>query len=314
MSYPGGDARGDVYGVTPLVTGDAVVLELRPAGFATRVAALAIDVILQVVALLALAVVMMQIGASVNPAATAAISLGLTILILVGYPTAFESLSRGRSLGKMALGLRVVGTDGSPERFRQALARALSGVVEFWMTSGVVALITSMINREGRRVGDFVAGTMVVEERSTSRRQQEIPMPPQLAGWAAQAELSGLSSETADAARQYVLRYGELAEHTRHEMGAHLADSVAAQVSPPPPPGTTPPLFLAAVLAERRRRSLRTMTGTGPSAAGRQQPGPRYPAPHYPAPTHPGPQWSGGPGRAPAPDGHTPPHSPEPPR
>lgn len=314
MSYPGGDARGDVYGVAPLVTGDAVVLELRPAGFATRVAALAIDVILQVVALLALAVVMMQIGASVNPAATAAISLGLTILILVGYPTAFESLSRGRSLGKMALGLRVVGTDGSPERFRQALARALSGVVEFWMTSGVVALITSMINREGRRVGDFVAGTMVVEERSTSRRQQEIPMPPQLAGWAAQAELSGLSSETADAARQYVLRYGELAEHTRHEMGAHLADSVAAQVSPPPPPGTTPPLFLAAVLAERRRRSLRTMTGTGPSAAGRQQPGPRYPAPHYPAPTHPGPQWSGGPGRAPAPDGHTPPHSPEPPR
>ena len=310
MSYPGGDARGDVYGVTPLVTGDAVVLELRPAGFATRAAALAIDVILQVVALLALAVVMMWIGVSVNPAATAAISLGLTILILVGYPTAFESLSRGRSLGKMALGLRVVGTDGSPERFRQALARALSGVVEFWMTSGVVALITSMINREGRRVGDFVAGTMVVEERSTSRRQQEIPMPPQLAGWAAQAELSGLSSETADAARQYVLRYGELAEHTRHEMGAHLADTVAAQVSPHPPPGTTPPLFLAAVLAERRRRSLRTMTGTDPNAAGRQHPGPQYPAPQYPAPTHPGPRWSGGDGRAQAPGGHT----PEPPR
>lgn len=311
MSYPGGDTRGDVYGVTPLVTGDAVVLELRPAGFATRAAALAIDVILQVVALLALAVVVMWIGVSVNPAATAAIYLGLTILILVGYPTAFETLSRGRSLGKMALGLRVVGTDGSPERFRQALARALSGVVEFWMTSGVVALITSMINREGRRVGDFVAGTMVVEERSASHRRQEVPMPPQLAGWAAGAELSGLSPETADSARQYVLRYGELAEHTRHEMGAQLADTVAAQVSPPPPPGTTPPVFLAAVLAERRRRSLHQMTGTDPNSAGWRQSNP-YPAgpprpgryPQTPASW----QWPGGD------HGQAPPHDPGPPR
>ncbi|MBR8741320.1 RDD family protein [Nocardiopsis sp. MG754419] len=284
MSYPGGETRGDVYGVTPLVTGDAVVLELRPAGFATRAAALAIDVILQVVALLALAVVVMWIGVTVDPAATSALYLGLSILILVGYPTVFESLSRGRSLGKMALGLRVVGTDGSPERFRQALARALAAVVEIWMTSGVVALITSMINREGRRVGDFVAGTMVVEERAGGRRQQEIPMPPQLAGWAAQAELSRLSPESADAARQYVLRYGELAEHTRHEMGTQLADTVAAQVSPPPPPGTTPPVFLAAVLAERRRRSMRTMTGTDPDAAHGQQSAQPHAGPRWPEP------------------------------
>lgn len=270
MSYPGGgEARGDAYGTTPLVTGDAVVLDLRAAGFATRTVALVIDVLVQGVLLVLLGLLAAWMGTTMDPAATAAVTLGGMILIFVGYPTAFETISRGRSLGKMALGLRVVGTDGTPERFRQALARALTGFVEIWLTSGVVALITSMLSRDGRRVGDFLAGTMVVEERAGRPRQEVVPMPPYLAGWATGADLSRLSPETAAAARQYVLRYHELAEHTRHEMGVRLADAVMAQISPPPPPGTTPPDFLAAVLAERRRRQ---------EVALRQQ------RPHRPAP------------------------------
>ncbi|WP_306366272.1 RDD family protein [Nocardiopsis sp. CC223A] len=255
MSYPGGgEVRGDAYGTTPLVTGDAVVLDLRAAGFATRAVALVIDVIVQGALLLLLAVLVFWMGTTMDPAATAAVYLGGTILILVGYPTAFETISRGRSLGKMALGLRVVGTDGTPERFRQALARALAGFVEIWLTTGVIALITSMLSRDGRRVGDFLAGTMVVEERTGRPRQEYVAMPPYLAGWASGADLSRLSPESAAAARQYVLRYRELAEHTRYEMGFRLADTVVAQISPPPPPGVAPVDFLAAVLAERRRR------------------------------------------------------------
>ncbi|MFD6098022.1 RDD family protein [Nocardiopsis flavescens] len=255
MSYPGGgEVRGDAYGTTPLVTGDAVVLDLRAAGFATRAVALILDVIVQGALLVLLVLLTAWMGTTMDPAATAAVVLGGTILVLVGYPAAFETVSRGRTLGKMALGLRVVGTDGSPERFRQALARALVGFVEIWMTTGVIALITSMLSRDGRRVGDFLAGTMVVEERTGRPRQEHVPMPPHLAGWVSGADLSRLSPETAAAARQFVLRFYELAEHTRHEMGVRLADAVMAQISPPPPPGTTPPDFLAAVLAERRRR------------------------------------------------------------
>ena len=261
MSQPGGGrTRDDFYGTTPLVTGDAVVLDLRPAGFATRAAALIIDVLLQLILLFAISTLVTWMGMDLDPAATAALHLGVSVLILVGYPTIFETISRGRSLGKLALGLRVVGTDGSPERFRQALARALMGIVELWMTTGVIALITSMINRDGRRLGDFLAGTVVVEERTGRRSEPEIPMPPQLADWAAGVELSRLTPQTTNAARQYVLRYGELAEHTRHEMGTTLADTVASQISPPPPPGTSPPYFLAAVLAERRRRGIAAAT------------------------------------------------------
>lgn len=269
MSYPGnGDDRADVYGVTPLVTGDAVVLDLRPAGFATRAVALIIDAFTQAITLILVGVLVMWVGRDLDPALTSAVSLAGTILILVGYPTVFETVSRGRSLGKLALGLRVVGTDGSPERFRQALGRALAAFVEIWMTTGVIALITSMINRDGRRMGDFVAGTMVVEERAGRVREAVVTMPPELAGWASGVELSRLSPQTAASARQYVLRYQELAEHTRHEMGVRLADAVAAQVSPPPPPGTTPPAFLSAVLAERRRRHEAAAQLGGPQDSG----------------------------------------------
>ncbi|MCY9785569.1 RDD family protein [Nocardiopsis sp. EMB25] len=271
MSHPGGEAREDVSVTTPLVTGDAVVLDLRPAGFATRAAALALDIVLQLFLLAVLAVAATWISTGVDPAATTAFFTAALVLIIVGYPAAFETVSRGRSLGKLAMGLRVVGTDGSPVRFRQALARALTGFLEIWLTTGVIALFTSMVNRDGRRVGDFLAGTMVVEERTGRRHQEFIPMPPHLAAWAANAELSRLSPETAASARQYVLRYGELAEHTRHEMGVRLADAVSAQISPPPPPGTAPPHFLAAVLAERRRRHEEAAWrdgATGPRATG----------------------------------------------
>ena len=52
------------------------------------------------------------------------------VLVVVGYPVALETLLRGRTLGKLALGLRVVRDDGGPVGFRQALVRGLAGVIE----------------------------------------------------------------------------------------------------------------------------------------------------------------------------------------
>ncbi|MFW5420266.1 RDD family protein [Nocardiopsis sp. CNT-189] len=256
-----------------LVTGDAVVLDLRPAGFATRAVALLIDVLLQGAAIIGTLILVSGVARGVDPAATAAVQLGLTVLIIVGYPTAAETLTRGRSLGKFALGLRVVGTDGSPVRFRQALGRALTGAVEIWVGSGVIALITSLINRDGRRVGDFVAGTLVVSERAARRSPEEIPMPPRLAGWAASAELSGLSAETAAMARQYLLRFEELSEEARYEMGIRIAGLVSGAVSPPPPPDASPPEYLAAVLAERRRREAERLAARSGGAGFPPPPG-----------------------------------------
>ncbi len=144
-----------------------------------------------------------------DTALSAAVLIIFTVLALVGYPIAFETATRGRSLGKMALGLRVVSEDGGPERFRQALFRALAGVIEIWIFAGGPAVICSLLSPKGKRIGDIFAGTVVISERAP-RLTPPPPMPPQLAWWASSLQLSGLSAEQAELARQFLSRASQL--------------------------------------------------------------------------------------------------------
>jgi uncharacterized RDD family membrane protein YckC len=244
-----------------VVTGEAVVIDVPCARFPSRMVAIAIDIAVQLVLFAVLAVLIgaTQASGGLDAAAAAAIALSATVLILVGYPTIFETLSRGRSLGKLAMGLRVVGDDGGPERFRQALVRALASVFEIWLLLGAPALITSLLSARGKRLGDLFAGTFVIQERLRAQPGAPVMMPAALALWAASLELSGLPDETAAIARSYLSRFWELAPAAREEFGRRIAAQVAARVSPPPPPGTPPAAYLSAVLAERRAREMARM-------------------------------------------------------
>ena len=266
--------------MSDLVTGEAVVLELPVAAFPVRMVALMLDMLVQIVLLAILAVSAVAAAGELDAATLAAISVAGTVLILVGYPTAFETLTRGRSLGKMALGLRVVSDDGGPERFRQALVRALAGLFEIWtFFLEPVALLTSMMSAKGKRLGDLFAGAYVIQERVP--RRTELPpqfagVPPPLAGWASVAELSGLSDRDAEAAGSFLRRYPDLRPRVRDELGRGLATAVAARVSPPPPAGTPPEAYLAAVLAVRREREFARLSAQ--RAAGQARPWPVQPA------------------------------------
>jgi uncharacterized RDD family membrane protein YckC len=282
--------------VTEVVTGEAVVLDIPIAAFPSRMAALLLDMLLQFVLLVILGILVGVTSSQLNAAAIAAISSVAFVLVIVGYPTTFETLSRGRTLGKMALGLRVVSDDGSPERFRQALIRALAGIFEIWLiVLDPVALITSMVSAKGKRLGDMFAGTYVVMERVPPRKNL-LPVfsvvPPPLAGWAQVAELSRLSDQNAEAASSYLRRFGDLQAAARDELGLRLATAVAAQVSPPPPQGTPPAAYLAAVLAIRRQRDFARLTAQRTAQPG----GAGYGPPSYPAPgVTPGSPGYGGP-------------------
>jgi uncharacterized RDD family membrane protein YckC len=304
--------------VAEVVTGEAVVIDVPCARFPSRAVALAIDLLVQLVLLLLLSgvAVAAAAGGALNPAAVAALGLTVFVLVVVGYPATIETLSRGRSLGKLALGLRVVSDDGGPERFRQALMRALLAVLEIWLTLGFLALVTSLLSASGKRLGDIWAGTFVITERMPQPRGRAnaLPtMPPALAGWAAMLQLSGLDDGTAETARQYLSRYYTLTPAARTDFGQRIAAAVAARVSPAAPPGATPPDYLSAVLAERRAREQARMMGrvtlgdSGPATAAPPSPGP--PGPDQPSPGQPGPDQPGGPRARPAdrPGGFLPP-------
>jgi uncharacterized RDD family membrane protein YckC len=259
--------------VDEVVTGEAVVLEVPVARFPSRMVALAIDLIVEAVLLfiLILATVAAGTGGGLDLASGAAVFLAGFVLVIVGYPTIFETLTRGKSLGKLAMGLRVVSDDGGPERFRQALVRALVGVLEFWVLSGIPALLTSLLSAKGKRLGDMLAGTFVIQERLPGRKALAAPLatvPPALVGWASTLQLSGLTDATAETARGYLSRLHELTPAAREEFGQRIAATAAAQVSPLPPPGTTPADYLTAILAERRAREHARIMAQGSSAAG----------------------------------------------
>jgi uncharacterized RDD family membrane protein YckC len=262
----------------PLVTGDAVVLDVQIAQLPIRAVSAFIDLTVVFIAYVLGIVLWAVTLTDLDTALSAAILILFTVLAIVGYPLIFETATRGRSLGKIATGLRVVSDDGGPERFRQALFRALSGVVEFWILAGGPAVICSMLSSKGKRVGDVFAGTMVISERAPKLSPPPL-MPPPLAWWASSLQLSGLRPEQAELARQFLARANQLEPALRDQMALRIYVEVIAQVSPPPPAGAPPPLVLAAVLAERHRRELTRMRPTTP-------PPPAWPPPQPPPPTY----------------------------
>jgi uncharacterized RDD family membrane protein YckC len=274
-------------GARDVVTGEAVALELRLAKVPSRALALLIDLALLAIPLIGVAILAGVIGSPTDDAAAAAIGLASGVLVVLGYPIAFETLNGGRSPGKMALGLRVVRDDGGPIRFRHALWRAVVGVfVDFDpIALGAVGLITSLCSSRGKRVGDYLAGTVVIRERIPVSVAPPAYMPPHLAGWAATLPVGRIPDELALQARQVLGRLGQLDPVMAAHWTTSLAGEVMAALGQAAPPDIDPTTLLTAVLAERRNREL-ARAGWVPQ---HPYPQPPYPAPSYPAPSYPTP-------------------------
>jgi uncharacterized RDD family membrane protein YckC len=301
------------------VTGEAVALELRPAKLPSRALAVALDLALAMAVYLIVTIALVAATAALDDAAQIAVSIASFLLVLVGGPIAVETLSHGRSLGKLACGLRVVRDDGGPIRFRHALVRGAVGVVEILMTFGIVACVASLVSERGRRLGDVFAGTLVVRERIPVGRMPHVPAPPPwLAGRFAELDLSAVPDGLWLAIRQYLTRMQQLDPRVGGAMAERLAVDLAASTGTPAPQGVPAGAYLAAVVQERQtREARRAFSGTtggfgvpGPGGRPFVQPGvpAAYPlqpgAPAYPF--QPGapvghPAFQQGPGVHPAP-------------
>lgn len=251
-----------------LVSGEAVELDVRVARLGSRVLAFGVDFALNFfitfILYVTTALLLTMVAATstmVDDALEVAVATVAIFAGMVAIPATIETLSKGRSLGKLILGLRVVRDDGGPIRFRHSLIRALSAfAVEFpgvllpgltWFATMAVMLI----HPSGKRVGDLTAGTIVIHERTPHARVWVPIMPPGLAGWAAVADLTALDDNLALAIRHFLARNHEIAEPARTKLGLSLASELNSFIVPPPPPNTPGWAFLAAVLSERYRRA-----------------------------------------------------------
>lgn len=240
-----------------IVIGEGVVLDARPASFITRGMGAMLDFLI-IGAVIVTALIVGGIWFLENAALGEDIALVVYVLanvvVMVGIPVTIETLTRGRSVGKLACGIRVVRDDGGPVRFRHALVRALVGVIELWLTLGGIAAVTSLANAKGKRLGDLAAGTYAVRVRGGRPPSAPVVMPQTLASWAQTSDMRRLPDGLALAARQFLGRAARLAPESRAQLADDLAGRIEPYVAPGPPPGTHPEAFLHAVLAERRER------------------------------------------------------------
>ncbi|MFG3118637.1 RDD family protein [Streptomyces sp. NPDC048197] len=256
--------------MSELVTGEAVVLGLRPARLPSRGLAIAVDVAVGWSVYIAVTMLLVSATSSMDSAAVAAVSVATFLLVQVGIPIVIETLSHGRSLGKVICGLRVVREDGGPIRFRHALVRGAMGAIEIVLTMGVVAAIASLVSARGRRVGDVFAGTLVIRERMPAAEVgTALPPPP---AWLV-AELGALDlSRVPDAwwltVRQYLARMGQLDAQVGAAMAGRLAEDLRGFTGVPVPAGAHPAAYLAAVVGERQGRESRRAFGTAAASHG----------------------------------------------
>ncbi len=309
--------------MSQLVTGEAVVLEVRLARMPSRALAASLDVLVQAVVLGILISVLVAFLSEANEALAAGIVVVTLVLVLIGYRLTMETLTRGKTLGKMALGLRVVRDDGSAIRFRQALVRALLWIfVDFapWFAC-CPGIVSSLMNKQGKRIGDMLAGTVVIRERHQAVQSPPLFVPGHLVAWAASLELSRLTDDLANTSREYLARYTELEPAAREYLGNALAGRVSEVTAPVPPVPISAPAYLSAVLAERRRRELARLAIAQPSLGvyaphnpGSYGPaGPFAPSPYAPHPyAQPQGQYAPQPGQYPPPGQYGPPPSQHP--
>lgn len=239
-----------------LITGDAVLLDLRTASFATRIVSAVVDGVLQLALLIGgiLSVAWFADRAALDDGFLAAGVLLASVLAYVGYPVLSELLLRGRSVGRLVMGTRVVRDDGGPVHVRQSVLRAVMAMFEIWSTTGAVALVCSVIDRRSRRIGDLLAGTMVIQERMRTHPPQRVEVPLSLRDWAQAADVGRLPLPLLQDIRAFLPRAGQINAESRHQLSRDLLRRTLPHVAPAPPPGTPPEEFLAAVLAERSRR------------------------------------------------------------
>lgn len=239
-----------------VITGEAVALQLPPASLPLRILSCLIDVIATVVVFVAVLYALTNVMRGTNQAQMATVLITLVATMVLVVPTVVETVTQGQSLGKKAMGLRVVRTDGGPVRLRHSMVRATTGFLEIWLTLGSGALICGILDRRSRRIGDLLAGTYAVLERTGPGPKLDLAVAPRLAQWATYAQVQKLPDGLTASARGFLERTGRLAPHVRAEHGRLIAEALTSYVAPAPPAGTEPEDLVCTVLALRREREL----------------------------------------------------------
>jgi len=166
------------------------------------------------------------------------------------WDVAWETQWQGRTPGKRILGLRVVRTDGSPVGPVESLLRNAFRVLEvpFLYAPGVLCIALSARHQ---RVGDMIAGTIVIQDRATDLSRYFVPVRPPTESWTAAHGRAAriLSNQDLEHLSDFLRRRPAIDSRSRARIAAKAAAGLAAMAGLPPPVPGESESFLEAVAA-----------------------------------------------------------------
>lgn len=147
-------------------TPEGVALRLPAAGPLPRALAWGIDAAIRGAVLLVGAMLFGLLGKS---------GLGLFLVLVFAslwvYPVLFEVLRQGQTPGKLSVGLRVIREDGAPIGWQASIVRNLMRTIDMLPLGYAVGLVTGLFDPAGRRLGDIVAGTLVIHAPAAPKKR-----------------------------------------------------------------------------------------------------------------------------------------------
>jgi len=222
-------------------TPEQIALELPLAGIGSRFLALAIDTLIQSAFYLITAFIFiftLPLGSSVFMFLPKLVGPALAIFILFaiywGYFAFFESIWSGQTPGKRYAGIRVIKESGRPINVFEAIGRNLMRAVDGLPGIYGVGLVCMMCNPQSRRLGDLVAGTVVVHEKPTEDVRPSWNTSNQ--GASAAPGLIQVSPEELILIETYLHRRWDLDNYVRLNTAVQIADRIKAKTGLQPQP------------------------------------------------------------------------------
>jgi uncharacterized RDD family membrane protein YckC len=147
-------------------TPEQVHLEFLLAGIGSRFMAALLDTLIQAAMTFAVFLIGMIFFAGLPSIWIFALMLFVFFSITWGYYASFEAVWKGQTPGKRWAGIRVIKESGRPINVFEAISRNFLRIVDYLPGFYGIGVVTMLLNSKHRRLGDFVAGTLVVHETS----------------------------------------------------------------------------------------------------------------------------------------------------
>lgn len=256
-----------------VLSGEAVAIDVQPLSFFMRALGALIDMAVGWVLFLLflwLRIWLMSEGI-IDGSIDGILNVAALVVCFVVVPIVVELATRGRSLGRLAVGGRIVRLDGGAAGFRHAFIRALVGVLEIYMTFGAVAILAGAFTARSQRLGDLVAGTYSQRVRTPKLIPLAPVMPQALAGWAQIADVARMPDRLARRISQFLQHAERMTPPARARIAQELVSESARYVSPQSVAHPEQVLIAITVLRrERERRALAIADARAEKLTGRR--------------------------------------------